>query len=152
MPAKPQRIVTLGWGGEDALLALGVLPFAMPRYSQFGIGILPWVKEKIGDAKPILIGQGLIDFERIALIEPDLILAVRTNIDAQAWKRLQRIAPTIAYRSGPLQADWKEITELVGAAIGQSNRALDLIRDTEAMLRGFSNSHPSYRRPDFRVR
>lgn len=141
VPAKPQRIVTLGWGGEDALLALGVTPFAMPRYSQFETGMLPWAEEQLGKARPILVGQGLVDFERIAMFEPDLILAVRTNIDAQAWRRLQRIAPTVAYRSGPLQADWKEITQLVGAAIGQADRARSLVCETEAMLRQFSNSH-----------
>ena len=142
IPKPPQRIVTLGWGGEDALLALGVTPVAMPRYGQFADGVLPWVADKIGKTRPRLMNQGLIDYEVLALLKPDLILAVRTNINAQAWHRLQQIAPTVAYRSGPLQADWKEITGLVGDAIGLSGQASDLISTTIDQLQDLANSHP----------
>lgn len=143
--SKPVRIVTLGWGGEDASLALGIMPIAMPRYSQFNDGLLPWVAEKIGDVRPVLLSQGLIDFEAIARLKPDLIVAIRTNIDAQAWLRLQSIAPTIAYRSGPLQADWKEITTLVGAATGRDDQAAALIKKTEERLRDLAKAHPAIR-------
>lgn len=145
IPEPPRRIVTLGWGGEDALLALGVTPIAMPSYGQFPNGVLPWVANKIGDAKPTLLNQGLIDYEALALLKPDLILAIRTNINAQAWHRLQHIAPTVAYRSGPLQADWKEITELAGAAIGLSGQASDLISATKVQLRDLAKVHPHIR-------
>ena len=143
IPSKPVRIVTLGWGGEDALLALGIMPTAMPRYSQFNDGLLPWVAEKIGDVRPVLLNQGLVDFEAIARLKPDLILAIRTNINEQEWRRLQSIAPTIAYRSGPLQADWKEITTLVGSATGQDDQAAALIKNTEQRLRDLAKAHPA---------
>lgn len=149
IPARPQRIVTLGWGGEDALLALGITPVAMPRYGQFPDGVLPWVREAIGQARPALVSQGLIDYEALLLLKPDLILAVRTNINAQAWHRLQRIAPTVAFRSGPLQADWKEITELAGAANGVSEQARDLIYATEQHLRDLSDAYPIIRGRSF---
>ncbi|ANG98649.1 hypothetical protein A8A54_18685 [Brucella pseudogrignonensis] len=143
IPSKPVRILTLGWGGEDALLALGIMPIAMPRYTQFDDGLLPWVAGKIGDFRPVLLNQGLIDFEGIASLKPDLILAVRTNINEQEWRRLQSIAPTVAYRSGPLQADWKEITALAGAATGRDDQAADLIKSTEELLRDLVKAHPA---------
>ena len=31
----PERIVTLGWSSEDAVLALGKIPVGMPRYRFF---------------------------------------------------------------------------------------------------------------------
>lgn len=149
VPARPRRVVTLGWGGEDALLALGITPVGMPRYGQFPDGVLPWVREKIGSTRPALLSQGLIDYEALVLIKPDLILAVRTNIDGQAWRRLQRIAPTVAFRSGPLQADWKEITELAGEANGVADQARDLISATERQLRDLTDAHPTIRGRSF---
>lgn len=139
----PKRIVTLGWGGEDALVALGIVPVGMPRYEQFESGILPWVEEKIGTARPVLLHQAVIDFETIALLKPDAILAVRTNIDRNDWRRLNSIAPTVAYRSGPLQANWHEITELAGECLGKTGEARELINQTKQRLHDLYKDHPA---------
>lgn len=137
----PKRIVTLGWGGEDALIALGIVPVGMPRYEQFARGILPWVEEKLGEAKPTLLSQNEIDFEAIALLKPDAILAVRTNIDSKDWRRLNAIAPTIAYRSGPLQANWQEITLLAGDCVGKPELARALVEQTKSRLHALYADH-----------
>ncbi|MBA8838934.1 ABC transporter substrate-binding protein [Ochrobactrum sp. RH2CCR150] len=139
--APPQRIVTLGWGGEDALIALGTIPVGMPRYEQFANGILPWVDEKLGATKPMLLSQSEIDFEAIALLKPDAILAVRTNIDGKDWRRLNAIAPTIAYRSGPLQANWQEITLLAGECVGKPELARALVEQTKSRLHALYADH-----------
>ncbi len=139
--APPKRIVTLGWGGEDALVALGTVPVGMPRYEQFESGILPWIEEKIGAAKPMLLYQGEIDFEAIAVLKPDAILAIRTNIDSNDWRRLSAIAPTIAYRSGPLQADWQEITRLAGECLGKPELAEKLVAETRQRLHDLYETH-----------
>lgn len=138
----PKRIVTLGWGGEDALIALGAIPVGIPRYEQFDSGILPWIEERLGSEKPVLLSQGIIDFEAIAVLKPDIILAVRTNITSHDWKRLNSIAPTIAYRSGPLQADWQEITLLAGECLGQADQAKKLIAETKNHLHQLYKKNP----------
>lgn len=140
--APPKRIVTLGWGGEDALIALGTIPVGMPRYDQFESGILPWVEKELGDAKPVLFPQSEIDFEGIAVLKPDVILAVRTDIDAKDWRRLNTIAPTVAYRSGPLQADWQEITLMAGACVGKTHQASRLIHQAKSKLHELGAAHP----------
>src|SRR5687768_11728995 len=59
---RPERIVTWGWGNHDALLALGVVPVAMP-FSTYGggeNGLHPWTEEKLGDlgaATPIQLSD-----------------------------------------------------------------------------------------------
>lgn len=50
--AEPQRIVTLGWNGEDAVLALGRIPVGMHRYGLFGSGILPGTSPICGRRRP----------------------------------------------------------------------------------------------------
>ena len=141
--APPKRIVTLGWGGEDALIALGTIPIGMPRYDQFESGILPWVERELGEAKPVLFSQSEIDFEGIAVLKPDAILAVRTNIDINDWRRLNSIAPTVAYRSGPLQADWQEITQLAGLCLGKPDLAKTRIQQAKSRLQELSAAHPN---------
>ncbi len=103
----PERIVTLGWSSEDAVLALGKIPVGMPHYRFFESGIFPWNEERLGATRPYLF-EGDIDYEAIAALRPDLILGIYSGIDDLAYKRLSSIAPTVAYRTAPWSADWKE--------------------------------------------
>lgn len=36
IPAKPQRIVTWGWAGQDAVIALGEVPVGIPYFGYGG--------------------------------------------------------------------------------------------------------------------
>lgn len=137
----PERVVTLGWSGEDAVIALGTVPVGMPYYRFFKSGIFPWSEERLGKEAPVLF-RGDIDYEAIAALRPDLILGVYSGIDAIAYKRLSSIAPTVVYRSGPWAADWKEQTELAGAALGKSDEAKRLIEKTSSTLSALGASQP----------
>ena len=90
----PERIVTLGWSSEDAVLALGKIPVGMPRYRFFASGIFPWNEDRLAGARPYLF-EGDIDYEAIAALRPDLILGIYSGIDDLAYKRLSSIAPTV---------------------------------------------------------
>jgi len=147
--SEPQRIVTFGWNAEDAVLALGKYPIAMPRYSFFPSGIFPWNEEKLQGRTPVLMAGRTVDFEQIASLHPDLILAISSNIDAVTWKRLSTIAPTIAYRTGPFAADWREQTELVGLALGDSSTAKLQIKKTESFLQSLSTQYKQLRGKTF---
>lgn len=86
--SSPKRIVTIGWNGEDVVFALGFAPIAMPRYSNTKSGVLSW-NERFTEAKKIIfLSAGAIDFEEIAALRPDLILAIRSGVDQVAWRRL----------------------------------------------------------------
>jgi len=140
--AEPQRIVTLGWNGEDAVLALGRIPVGMHRYGLFGSGILPWNEPYLRTQTPTLLQSGELDYEAIAALEPDLILAIKTGINEIEWQRLSSIAPTVAYSSAPWRADWREQMALTGQALGEPEKARDLVEATEKQLRGLADAHP----------
>lgn len=140
IPRQPTRIVTLGWNGEDAVVALGSIPVAMPRRALFEGEIFPWVEDKIGNAEPHLL-SGDFNYEQIAVLKPDLILGVFSGIGAKAYARLSRIAPTVVYRSGPWQADWREQTRMTGLALGQAECADALVENTTGFLRSLAATH-----------
>ncbi|WP_246788326.1 iron-siderophore ABC transporter substrate-binding protein [Agrobacterium sp. AGB01] len=138
---EPVRVVTLGWSGEDALLALGIQPVGMTRYRFFESGMFPWVEARIGNSAPLLL-SGELDYEEIAALRPDLILSVYSGMDHLSFQRLSAIAPTVAYRSGPWKADWKEQLELVGDAVGKLDQARVLVSKTTAVLSTLADTYP----------
>lgn len=140
--AIPKRIVTIGWSGEDAVLALGTVPVGMTEYKFFPSGIFPWNETAIGDERPALLSDSSIDFEAVAALRPDLILGIYSGIDEVSYKRFSTIAPTVVYRSGPWAADWREVTSLTGLALGVPDRAQQLLQDTDALLRTLGEDHP----------
>jgi len=139
--SEPKRIITLGWSGEDVVLALGAVPIAMTRYGTFPSGLFPWNEERLNGERSLLL-SGDLNYEAIAALKPDIILGIYSGIDAIAYKRLSAIAPTVVYRSGPWQADWREQTEIIGEALGKPKEAKMLITKTQALLEGFGKEHP----------
>lgn len=132
----PQRIVTWGWGNHDALLALGVVPVAMP-FSTYGggdNGLHPWVEERLkelGAATPVQLSDSSdIPFEQIAAQKPDVIIAVFSGLNAEQYARLSQIAPTVAYPDQPWSTPWQDVTKIVGQIVGKPAEAEQLVADT----------------------
>ncbi len=86
---------------QDTLLALGIVPLATTEW----LGdppppgaIHPWAQDALGDAEPpqALKNVDGLQFERIAALRPDLILAIFSYIERGDHDRLSQIAPTVA--------------------------------------------------------
>lgn len=135
------RIVTLGWCGEDAALALGVVPVGMIRYGNFEEGVFPWSRALLRNQKPEFVDP-TPDFEQIALLKPDLILCVYSGVNEQDYQRLSAIAPTVPFRSSPWAAKWQEVTEMTGLALGFKEKASHLIGKTNRLLNELAASQP----------
>ena len=111
--AAPQRIVTWGWGNEDAVIALGVIPVGIPFQSYGGgeDGVQPWIEEALaatGAQTPaILDNAGEPPFEQIAALEPDLILAVYSGVTEEQYALLSAIASTRRRPYRPRLARWR---------------------------------------------
>jgi iron complex transport system substrate-binding protein len=145
---EPQRIVTLGWSGEDAVIALGKIPIAMTGYPYWPDGIADWNKNRMGSENPVLLRHA-IDYEQIALLRPDLILAVFSGLDAIAYKRLSRIAPVVSWMKGPWSSNWQEQTQVTGRALGRTTESSKVIRSVENLVGDFKNTFSEIRGKTF---
>lgn len=139
--AEPVRVVTWGWGAQDAVLDFGVVPVGIPamNYGGDGEGLLAWTRaalEESGAEMPAILGDGAgaPNFEAIAALEPDLIVAVYSGITEEEYTRLTQIAPTIVFPEVRWRASWQQVVLMTGAALGKSDEAEKLVADTEQFI------------------
>ncbi|TDD66295.1 iron-siderophore ABC transporter substrate-binding protein [Jiangella aurantiaca] len=144
----PERVVTWGPSNQDSVLALGVTPVAMPFFDYGGDdeGVLPWVREALGDADlPELLPNAAgeeIPYEAIAEAQPDVILAVYSGLTQEEYDTLSAIAPTVAYPDAPWSTPWQEQTRVIGQALGRSAEAEQLVTATEEYLATRTDEYP----------
>lgn len=132
----PERVVTLGQGSAETALALGVIPVAMEVY-EWGAddsGYLPWINEdlekkgvKDGEKPELIPGSEELSAEKIASLEPDLILAPWSGLTQGQYDQLSKIAPTVAYEKEPWVITWEEQINTVAKALGKEDQAQGLI-------------------------
>ncbi|MCA1220106.1 iron-siderophore ABC transporter substrate-binding protein [Streptomyces sp. 8L] len=149
IPARPKRVVTIGWGSQDAALALGVVPVGMQDMSgdtADKTGILPWDTPKLKGAKPELLKYvtGEVPYERIAALHPDLILAVDSGLTKEQHEQLSRLAPTVGFPGKPWLTSWQDQLRLVGKALGKSAQAAALERSTAKLISDAKARHPEF--------
>jgi iron complex transport system substrate-binding protein len=145
VPTQPQRVVSLGYTEQDAILAFGVVPVAV-RYA-FGPrddAIFPWADAAAGDARPEILPREEIDFEKIAALQPDLIMAVTAGLDQQQYDTLSRIAPTVVQPAEYVDfgTPWQVQTRVTGQALGRPERAEELVAQVEARFAEVKAAHP----------
>ncbi|HVE97539.1 MAG TPA: ABC transporter substrate-binding protein [Pseudonocardiaceae bacterium] len=150
IPARPQRVVTVGFTDPDFVLALGVEPVAITDwYGDYPLGIWPWAQDALGDAKPGVMPrpQGdKLNFELIAGFRPDLIIGQYTGMTQEEYERASRLAPTVA-QSGEHQdytAPWQVTTRTVGKALGRPAQAEQLITGVESRFASVRREHPEF--------
>ncbi|MDT0436780.1 MULTISPECIES: iron-siderophore ABC transporter substrate-binding protein [Streptomyces] len=146
LTSAPKRVVVVGNGGTDdvdALYALGVTPIAVTKDSLSSDGIYPWLKDRIDTSKTKLIDTlNGIDFEQIAALQPDLILATSDFTLDKDYKKLSAVAPTIGYATAWGQQSWQEHVQVVGKALGRQAQAEKLVKETEDGIAAVREKHP----------
>jgi len=138
----PKRVATWGWSAQDAVLALGVVPVAMPKFSYGGgkDGILPWDAEaidKLGGAAPQLLGggdTGEVPFEEFASAKPDVIVAPYSGLSQKDYDTLSKIAPVVGYPDKPFATSWQDQTSIIGKVLGKQSQAKKLVEKTNASI------------------
>lgn len=137
--AEPQRVVSLGYSEQDPVLALGVVPVAVRDW--FGDqpnAVWPWAQDELGDAAPEVLKMpfGELNFETIAALNPDLIVATHSGITAEEYQTLAQIAPVLAQPDAypDFGVPWQEQTRLIGRALGRGPRADELVAAVEAQI------------------
>ncbi|MFD6860116.1 iron-siderophore ABC transporter substrate-binding protein [Rhodococcus sp. NPDC060086] len=152
--AAPQRVATWGWSNQDAILALGVVPVAMPTFEgpQYGsddAGVLKWdadALEELGADTPILLsgdGTGEAPIEQFAAADPDLIFAPYSGLTQQEFDALSEIAPVVAYPEDPWTASWEEQLSIAGQALGKQAEATAILDSVNTEIADAAAKYPA---------
>ncbi|MBH0008309.1 iron-siderophore ABC transporter substrate-binding protein [Salinibacterium sp. SWN1162] len=149
--SEPQRVLTLGWGSGDAVLALGVVPVGMEAQNYGGDenGVLPWAADALTEmgAETPLIFPATADapaYEQIAEAAPDLILATYSGITEEQYDLLSEIAPVVAYPDQPWTTPWRDVISITGAALGQSAAADEVLASIDALVAEKAAENPEF--------
>ncbi|WP_206430101.1 iron-siderophore ABC transporter substrate-binding protein [Streptomyces sp. ADI96-02] len=144
---QPKRIVALGWGDAETVLALGGQPVGASDWLPFGgDGVGPWAKGMY-DKSPELIGTMEPEFEKIAALQPDLILDTKSSGDQTRYDTLKKIAPTVGVPKGGDQymISWERQTTMIAAAMGVPEKGEKLIADTEKKFEAAAKANPEFK-------
>jgi iron complex transport system substrate-binding protein len=141
---EPQRVISLGYSEQDPLLALGVVPIAIREwFGEQPHAVWPWAQDELGDGEPEVLNMpfGELDFEAIAALKPDLIVATHSGIREEEYATLAEIAPTLAQPGEypDFGVPWQEQTILIGRAVGREDVAERLVADVEAQIQSAAN-------------
>ncbi|MDR1431870.1 MAG: iron-siderophore ABC transporter substrate-binding protein [Propionibacteriaceae bacterium] len=145
--AEPTRIVALGWGDAETVLALGGQPIAASDWLGFGgEGVGPWSAGLYQQA-PQILGTLELSYEEIAALTPDLILDVRSSGDAERYERLKSIAPTIGVPDGgdAYLTSVEQQVEMISAALGKAEEGKALIENLNAAFTKAAADHPQWK-------
>jgi iron complex transport system substrate-binding protein len=147
IPGPPKAVVSAGLTGQDELLAVGVVPIAVTEW--FGnqpFAVWPWAQPKLGPAQPAVLNLADgIQVDKIAALKPDLIIATNAGLDADTYKKLSAIAPTIA-QSGQdaFFEPWKDQATAIGQAVFKADDMKKLIDGVDAQFTSAGKSNPAF--------
>lgn len=144
----PTSVATVSWTNQDAAIALGVVPVAMP-FSTYGgdeNGYLPWTLEALealGDERPTLFSDtDGIPFDELELAGPDLILGTYSGMTEDDYSQLSKIAPTTAFPEVPWGTHWVDQLDVAGRALGLQDEAEALKTEIEDGIAAAVESAP----------
>jgi iron complex transport system substrate-binding protein len=146
---EPQRVLSLGYNDQDAILAVGVTPIAT-RY-WFGEepgAVFPWAQGHLQGATPEVLNMpwDALDFEKIASLQPDVIIAVYSGVTEEEYATLSQIAPVVAQSGEYIDygMPWDEGARLTAAALGRANEMEEVIAGVEAQFEAARAAHPEF--------
>lgn len=148
--SEPKRVVVVGLRDQDALLALGVVPVATTEwFGKHPGAIFPWAKEALGDAPvpTVLTNTDGVQIEKVAAQRPDLILGVYSGLTQKEYDALSKLAPVVAQPKDKVDygSTWQEEQLTVGKAVGQSEKAQQLVDETEKLITDAAAEHPEFK-------
>lgn len=146
--SEPKKIVTLGLSDQDAVLALGKKPVgAVDWFKEKPFGKWTWTKDKWGKDLPEIVGErDNYKVEKIAKLDPDLILAQYSGMKKEQYEKLSKIAPVVAQPKGheDYLAPWQVMTEQIGKSLGKQDETKKLISDIDGKFKAVADKHPEW--------
>ena len=143
---QPTRVVALGWGDAETALALGVQPVGASDWLAFGgDGVGPWL-DGAYEESPEIIGTLEPSYEQIAVLDPDVILDVKSSGDPERYERLTEIAPTVAIPEGgeAYLTPMEDQVTMIAAALGRSEEGEQLLAEVDDAFAAARDEHPDF--------
>ncbi len=115
IPARPQRVVCLDLYSAYDLLDVGFTPAGVPQFSV--TSILPTYLQAMRQISTVGVYANP-DLEKIASLEPDLVVGLAVPFSISAYDKLSGIAPTVLLPwSEP--GNWATLSELFADLVGR---------------------------------
>lgn len=142
---EPERIVSLGTQWTDVLLAMGTPPVGYVD-DTLGAdrGLFAWQADLMPEESTSFTATDGIPFEKIAALQPDLIVATHYVTEQVDYDTLSDIAPTIPPLNGAELVDpWQELTEVAGHVLREEDAAEQIMADYEEMVTDAAQEFPN---------
>lgn len=144
----PTRVATLGWSDDDMALSLGVVPVGATARTWGGNEdqSTDWFDAalaEVGGEQPVRYDDtDGTPVEAVAELAPDVILATNSGITEKDYEKLSKIAPVVAYPENPWVTDWRTSLEMVGEALGLSEKAEEVEAETTQVVADAKAAYP----------
>ena len=139
--SKPERIVTLAWANQDAVLALGVTPVGVSAANYGAMTenrLHPWSDDafkSLGVDQPnVFHDETGWDYEAIAVCEPDIIIASYSGFTEEEYNLLSEIAPVVPYIETAWKTNWREQTIVNATAMGMKAEGEALVEQADQVI------------------
>ncbi len=148
IPAKPERVVALGWGAADIAFSLGTTPVGIEEDTWGGDedGYQPWFRQAVeaaGDELPQTIAMyPELDVDAVVALEPDLVLAPQSGLDQAVYDQLSAFVPVVAYPGQPWQTSIEDQVSIAAEALGVPEKADPLLAERQAAIDTAAQEHP----------
>lgn len=145
---EPTRVATVGWSDHDAVISLGVVPVGAVEITWGGNaeGSTPWFDDalaELGGEQPTRYADADgAPVDEIAKLSPDLILATNSGITEAEYTKLSKLAPVVAFPGEPWVTSWEDSLAMAGKALGRSELAAEVRRDTEDAIDEAAAANP----------
>lgn len=144
--SQPQRVVTVGFNEQDFVLAFDIVPVGVREFLGYDAPKRPWAPESVRGKDIPTVGSNELDFEKIASLDPDLILGINSYIEQADYTKLAAIAPTVA-QSGAVAngaTTWQDQTLTTGKVLGQETKATQLVAQTTKLFEDAKAANPAF--------
>ncbi|WP_420032466.1 ABC transporter substrate-binding protein [Streptomyces sp. cg28] len=130
VPSDPRKVVTLSEPTTDAALALGVSPVGTTA-GRGQKGVSSYLADKASSAQ-VVATVAEADMEKLAALQPDLILLDETTGAKKTVDKLQKIAPTVV--TAKLNEDWKQAFTDTADALNKKSDAEKWLTDFDTQV------------------
>lgn len=142
----PRAIAALGSADFDVALALGAGPVVGVHPTGEPGTLYPWIGDDVDPDDLLLLVDSETPFvsaEAVIAARPDLVLATTAASEEEDWDTYSgQGVPILPPITAPYQDTWQERTLAIGAAVGRTRAAEDLVAETEAVLAAFAADRP----------